>query len=164
MTHRCIIACKNKSKHVYYFSDKPVFVNTEWCNISNIYHVQDDENSGHGIAPQEDAQSDAGMTTLIIYHQGLYLTQEVGVKKVQSWWGEKTNGKCHLKRSMVLAALRTFPYIPGLSWSLKRTGVFLCLAPEKDTMSNQDPCGLWSDKPLGSIKHKMTKRKAHRWF
>lgn len=60
-----------------------MFVNTERWDVSNIYHVQDDENSGHGIAPQEDTQSDAGMTTSIIYQPGSYLTQEVGVMKVQ---------------------------------------------------------------------------------
>lgn len=37
----------------------------------------------------------------------------------------------YLKRSMVLAALRTFPYtpVPGPSASLNRIGVFLCLVP-----------------------------------
>lgn len=49
----------------------------EWNTIfSNTHHVQDNENSGHRVAPQEDTQSDAEMTTFSIYPKGLYLTQE----------------------------------------------------------------------------------------
>lgn len=101
-------------------------------HFSNTHHVQDNENSGHRIAPQEDTQSDAEIT-VYINHWGSYLKQEANVIKVQSWWGGKNIVKCYLKRSMVLAALRTLPYTPGLSWSLKRIGVFLCRAPEKIT-------------------------------
>ncbi len=44
---------------------------------------------------------------------------------------QNVEGLDYLKRSMVLAALRTFPYtpVPGPSASLNRIGVFLCLAP-----------------------------------
>lgn len=50
---------------------------------------------------------------------------------------------------MVLAALRTLPYTPGLSRSLKSTGVFLCRAPENvahhhHRLNFNVKCTVWS--------------------
>lgn len=89
----------------------------KWYTISNsnTHHVQDNENSGHRVAPQEDPQSDAEITEFPII-TGDYIshrkTSNYSTVMVRT---KNTPVKCYLKRSMVLAALRTLPYIPGLS-------------------------------------------------
>ncbi len=52
-------------------------------HFSNTHHVQDNENSGHRVPPQEDTQSDAEKTKCSIYHWGSHLTQENSVIIVQ---------------------------------------------------------------------------------
>lgn len=131
---------------------KVEFIDHSWepksniqSSMTNTHHVEDNKHSGHGVAPQENPQPYAERTRFSI--NICHVSKRQIHFRAQSY--TNTIKYCpYLKRSMVLAALRTLPYIPGLSWLLNRTGVFLCRAPERSTCTEDmlhhktSSCGL----------------------